>query len=452
MVVQKFREHGEIVVLGNEVFATGTHRGEGYTEADLADMVANFERFSSGDKPLVRVPAVLGHEETQEFLERSDLPAGAWAKRVYVEDGTFKVDWGEMAPAVAKLIKGKAYRTVSAEIYDEPPAGCEGGKGKMLRRVAFLGGDIPQVKTLADIPAPEFREASERISRLVLKSVKRSPSRGTFTVFSEVSMNRDQMLEALAALGYDVAKISKATSDEALAEILIMCQAKSGTATPAPEPKPEEKPPEDKPKEMAEPVVSTPTPTPPAREPSTVTLKYSELQTYVQQAVDKAVKGLGDKVERIDKFTEERLVAEKKASIKSRLDALVAAGKVLPAERDAGLDETLLAVDAVKVHKFSEKGKTVERTALDQQFATLEARPVLVSFAERMKVGATGAKATEEEEVAKVTRFSEDAKFSSALKATGKSPEQYVAAFKEARKKKPSLTAKEYGVPAEYTA
>lgn len=450
MGVQRFREHGEIVVLGNEVFARGTHRGQDFTDADLADMVANFERFSAGEQPLVRVPAVLGHEESQEFLERSDLPAGAWAKRVYVEDGTLKVDWGEMAPAVAKLLKGKAYRTVSAEIYDEPPAGCEGGKGKMLRRVAFLGGDIPQVKTLADIPAPEFRETSERVSRLVVKSIKRSPGRGTYTVFSEVVMDRDQMLEALAALGYDVEKITNATSDEALAEILIMCQAKSGAATPPAEPAPEPTPEPDE--KLAEPPVPAPPPAPPAREPSTVTLKYSELQTYVQKAVDKAVKGLGDKVARIDKFTEEKLAADKKASIKSRLDALVAAGKVLPAERDAGLDDALLAVDATKVLKFSEKGKLVERTALDQQFATLEARPVLVSFAERMKVGATGTKATEEEEVAKVTRFSEDAKFSSALKAAGKTPEAYVAAFKEARKKKPSLTAKDYGVPAEYTA
>jgi hypothetical protein len=42
--------------------------------------VQNFKRFSTGQKPGYSVPAVLGHEESQEFLDREDLPAAAWVE------------------------------------------------------------------------------------------------------------------------------------------------------------------------------------------------------------------------------------------------------------------------------------------------------------------------------------------------------------------------------------
>ena len=61
---------------GVDIFAAGTHRGKTYTPADLDQMVDNFNKFSKGSKPGVRVPlaiprlmpgapAVLGHEEEQ---------------------------------------------------------------------------------------------------------------------------------------------------------------------------------------------------------------------------------------------------------------------------------------------------------------------------------------------------------------------------------------------------
>jgi hypothetical protein len=58
-----------------QVFAAGTHRDKEYTPRDLDDMVSNFQRSSTGDRAALRVPGVLGHEEQQELLNRSDLPA-----------------------------------------------------------------------------------------------------------------------------------------------------------------------------------------------------------------------------------------------------------------------------------------------------------------------------------------------------------------------------------------
>lgn len=226
---------------GVEIFRAGNHRGKEYTEADLDDMVRNFNLFSnpklaamksaSGklaeqDKekfaaifeeacseepaaeaaahdylaergiepaaeavPTLRVPGVLGHEETQEFLERSDLPAAAWATKVYRDGPMLKANLAEIPPKVVRLLKGKAYRTVSAEVYDEPPEGVP-GKGKMLRRIAFLGGEIPQIKSLDDIPAPETNaEAAVKFDRVELRirDLFQAPGDGAFTVFCEVT-------------------------------------------------------------------------------------------------------------------------------------------------------------------------------------------------------------------------------------------------------------------------
>ncbi len=139
---------------GVAVFQSGRHRGKTYSERDLSDMVRNFDRSSAptaGRQPSLRVPAVLGHEESQEFLERSDLPAAAWCERLYRDGKTLRADFGDVHPKIMKLLRGKAYRTVSAEVYDEPPEGLQ-GSGKMLRRVAFLGGEIPQIKNLKTSP------------------------------------------------------------------------------------------------------------------------------------------------------------------------------------------------------------------------------------------------------------------------------------------------------------
>jgi len=52
------------------------------------------------------------------------------------------------------------------------------------------------------------------------------------------------------------------------------------------------------------------------------------------------------------------------------------------------------------------------------------------------------------EETAKVQRFAESNKdFAHALKAAGRTPADYVGAFKSARRKNPRLTAAQYGVP-----
>lgn len=219
-------------IKGMEIFAVGKHRDKDYTPRDLANMVENFRKFSTGSKPLLRVPAVLGHEETQEFLDRSDLPAAAWCDRVYTRGGKLLSDWSNVPPKVAKLLNRKAYRRVSAEVYDEPPEGIP-GQGKMLRRVAFLGGEIPQVKSLDDIPTvEEHAERGERFRPVVTKfsEARRRPRAGTWVVFGEVRpMNRDDMLQMLARHGVDV-EVCRDCPDQVLAEMLRVIDSKADAA------------------------------------------------------------------------------------------------------------------------------------------------------------------------------------------------------------------------------
>lgn len=65
-----------------------------------------------------------------------------------------KADIDDLHPRVADLIEAKSYRKTSAEIYDDASASGVPGSGRMLRRLSLIGGELPKIKTLADLPTP----------------------------------------------------------------------------------------------------------------------------------------------------------------------------------------------------------------------------------------------------------------------------------------------------------
>jgi hypothetical protein len=144
-------------VRGAEIFEAGTRRGETYTVADLDDMARNF-KLARG---VIDPPLVTGHDEDQSFLQDSQLPAAGWLVRVYRRGTKLFGDFDGIPRSIARLINARAYKKVSVEIYHEDqhpedtPAAC---KGKIVRRVAMLGAELPQVKTLADLPLAEYSE------------------------------------------------------------------------------------------------------------------------------------------------------------------------------------------------------------------------------------------------------------------------------------------------------
>jgi hypothetical protein len=242
---------------GVEVFAAGEHKGRAYTVRDLDDMVANFRRFSAGRRALVEPPVVIGHQD--DHVKLSDGLDDAWrtntgwpsfgrVRDLYRRGATLFADLDRVPRSIADLVNARLYHKVSSEVYDDPPPGCFGGRGNMLRRVAFLGGEIPVVKGLADIPAIVFSEsapppARRRPAELRLARVTRrvvAPPGGRagaragsrFRVFSEVTleaspMQRENMQKLLCdGYGYepDTFADAKVFPDEAL-EALIMQEA-----------------------------------------------------------------------------------------------------------------------------------------------------------------------------------------------------------------------------------
>ncbi|MCS7015609.1 MAG: hypothetical protein NZM42_05740 [Gemmatales bacterium] len=140
-----------------EIFAAGTWHGQHFGAAELEQIAENFERFSRTVPPVIRPPVVLGHEEDQSWLRQSGLPAAGWVHDVWRDGRRLLAHFSEVPALVAQLINQRAYRQVSVELYRDFEH--EGRHyGWTLRRVALLGGELPAVRGLADLPRAEFTD------------------------------------------------------------------------------------------------------------------------------------------------------------------------------------------------------------------------------------------------------------------------------------------------------
>lgn len=127
-----------------EIFEAGTHRGKPYSEEDLDLMVQNFNDLKEKIKPTL----VVGHSEEQELLKDSGIPSAGWAESLKRIGTKLVATFKDVPKVIADLINKGAYKRVSSEIYNNFE-----DKGYALRRVALLGGEIPEVKTLQDVVA-----------------------------------------------------------------------------------------------------------------------------------------------------------------------------------------------------------------------------------------------------------------------------------------------------------
>jgi hypothetical protein len=229
-----------------DLFASGKYRGKRYTVADLDQIVRNFVELGPNARiPLLDPPCVLGHEETQEYLDRSDLPSAGWVTRLWVEkymgpnktiEGTLRGTIEGVPTAIASLIRNGRYRKTSAEIYDDFTDDFGNTYGKALRRVAFLGAEVPQVKRVGDIPDPKpaaaFAERLANRPRCLTPDYAWPTSRGTFLCFAESTvMDRAKMIAAITAAMPAINPASlDAMSDDVLADLVKNLPGGAGTA------------------------------------------------------------------------------------------------------------------------------------------------------------------------------------------------------------------------------
>lgn len=524
---------------GVEVFEVGTHRGKPYTTKDLADMVRNFTRFSIGPDPKLNSPAVLGHEERQELLENSGLPAAGWQKRLWRHDGKLKANTGGIPESIKKQLDDEQYLKTSAELYDEPPASlfrdraellaelkhrgfdadailaeaqqwapqeakrqqemvkagtlpaneamteeelldkrlCQ-PMGKMLRRLALLGAEIPQVKSLKNLPkpVPEKYRARQRATWVSHKL----PAPLKFSEEKRPMANLQALIDALVKAGVKAEEAPKV-----LDELMPLM---SGEAA-APAPMADDPPPEAKVFDRAAAIAELAAD---GMEPAALeSMTDQELQDQLEQKraqgagaadmADTATPTVAAPVKAAAPVTPtvptqqhpNKVVMHYAEQAEARLLAVIAQTKALEKSQQDNIKATqinafmetmrsdsnvrvtpameplvrdmLVKCDNTKVLKFSEGGKTVEKTELQLQMEKVRALPVLTKLGEKHLPGRGTGSTTADDKSAKLATVSQFAeKHSTALSAVGQTKGSYVKRFEKRLENEPDLTAEEY--------
>lgn len=127
-------------ILGVEIFATGKHNGETYTEADLDAMVNAF-------KELDFAPAIkAGHTDAP------GTPALGYIANLQRVGNKLVSDFVDVPDEVATQIRDKKFNRVSSEIYFNLE---RAGKkfSRALKAVALLGAEVPGVAGLKPLSA-----------------------------------------------------------------------------------------------------------------------------------------------------------------------------------------------------------------------------------------------------------------------------------------------------------
>jgi hypothetical protein len=185
---KKKRQHADqetYTIDAMPVFKLGVWKGEDFSLADLDEIVKNTNILIKAN--LIEPPIKLGHDDNQVLLQNDGYPAGGYIRNVYRMGDQIFADVTNVPEKLYKLIEKKAYKNVSAEIYQdyEHPVTKE-KMGKVLRAVAVLGADLPEVKGLADIlnqyttkelayvsfSEKEFKEAYEMKTEFTLKEIE----------------------------------------------------------------------------------------------------------------------------------------------------------------------------------------------------------------------------------------------------------------------------------------
>ena len=137
-----------VTIDGVEIFRAGVWNDDSYSTRDLQQLVDNFSFLKDKVKP----PIKLGHSEKQRLLKEEGLPAGGWITKLKLAGDKVLATISDVPKRLARLIKNRQYKRISAEIY---PSYKSGDKtyNNVLRAVALLGGDIPAIDSLRDVEA-----------------------------------------------------------------------------------------------------------------------------------------------------------------------------------------------------------------------------------------------------------------------------------------------------------
>jgi hypothetical protein len=459
---------------GVRLFASGVYRGQPWSPEKVRAITATTRALGPSGKDLLIPPAVLGHEEDQEWLDRTDLPAAGWVDPDTVHDEPDPDNPGHVIqvgdvvnipPPVAQRLWNGEYKHCSAEFY-EPNDDFGKPQGLTLRRLAFLGGEIPQVKRLGRLPMPvpmdaakQFAEAATALrpckTRFVLSYSERSfmdrtsayaaiqaampglsqafldglsddalkelvanipsgtpaaaPASGTAAMddtgtsgTAPATPSRDDMIAQLVAAGQDQAEVSGLSDSDLAARYAQVCGGAAATASP-----------------------------------ETSTMSDPKKVACMSETEKKAAASL-QRIKDLEKAAANREQATKERAAASFCEDMVRQGRILPYEKAdyAGILSRL--DDTAKVCKFSENGVTTTLTAFERKKREIAGRPAKITFGER-GLGSTTTPSTKDAEVGKVQKFCEVN--GAALRATGTDPKKMVDQARAMAERNPDFKA-----------
>ena len=131
-------------VRGVEIFASGLHNGDTYTEQDIDDIIAAHKELDF--RPAIKI----GHSK-----DAPGAPAYGWVTALRKVGGKLVADFESMHDSVITALKDKRYDRVSSEIYFNLKRGGKSFR-RALKAVALLGADVPAVAGLVPLHKMEF--------------------------------------------------------------------------------------------------------------------------------------------------------------------------------------------------------------------------------------------------------------------------------------------------------
>lgn len=296
-----------------EVFKTGEHTSaEGHKKVYTEADLDNMAKIYNEQKEH-EAPLVLGHPE-------SNQPAFGWTKELKREGQKLMAYVEQVTDKVKEAVKAGMFKKVSIAIY---------GNG-LLRHIGLLGAQVPAIKGLAPVQFKENEDTFEEIELTMRSSFKERLKELLAEIFgAEVADH------ALSPQGGDDTKLK--THQEA-------------------EMKPEEI------QAMIDTAVKTAT--------ASFTEQITKIQTELKTEKDGRA---ADQLKHEEALKKQRFESAV-TSFTTYCDGLIAEGKILPAERDALVEEYK---DTYKAHSQMSYGEG-EKPLTEKFMERLAKRPVIV--------------------------------------------------------------------------
>lgn len=335
-----------------EIFKPGRHTASSgstltFSEDQLRAAVAAY------DPALHEAPIVVGHP-------RDNGPAYGWIKSLQFSDGAITAEPVQLDADFAEMVQAGRFKKRSASWY-LPDAPNNPKPGSLyLRHVGFLGAQPPAVKGLKEVAFAEDEPGVVEFSDSAM-----------ITGILAMMMRR---LREFFIAEYGTEKADSVMPDFLVADIEAEAR----------------KPPEPEPASM--PIYSE---TP--EDPMTI----ADLQAQVaalaaeRDALKTAAGQAADFAERETALaTREAALAQAEAAasrlrIEARVDTVVKAGRLLPAQRASAVDFAAALPDSEATLSFGEGDKAEKLTAREHYLRQLETAPKVVDYTEQAAGGDT---------------------------------------------------------------